>query len=148
LLWLTIITTVLFLPILGLYYNIPQSLGLSPKSVAIIDTALESPFGQLSMIPLLTLIAIYAPEGKRATWFALMASLMNLALTFGGILTKYLNEIFPVSREVIEHGKVIVPMDYSHLGMLMIVVTVLNVTLPVVTIYYLMIRNSSRFNKN
>ena len=147
LLWLTIITTILFLPIIGLYYNIPQSLGLSPKSVAIIDTALESPFGQLSMIPLLTLIAIYAPEGKRATWFALMASLMNLALTFGGILTKYLNEILPVSREVIEHGKVIVPMDYSHLGMLMIVVTVLNITIPVVTIYYLMIRNSYKFNK-
>jgi len=148
LLWLTIITTILFLPIIGLYYNIPQSLGLSPKSVAIIDTALESPFGQLSMIPLLTLIAIYAPEGKRATWFALMASLMNLALTFRGILTKYLNEIFPVFREVVEHGKVIVPMDYSHLGMLMIVVIVLNVTLPVITIYYLMVKNSYKFNKN
>jgi hypothetical protein len=143
LLWLTIVTTILFLPIIGLYYGIPQSLGLSPKSVAIIDTALESPFAQLSMIPLLTLIAIYAPEGKRATWFALMASLMNLALTAGGLLTKYLNEIFVVSRKVVEHGKVIVPQDYSHLGTLMIIVTVMNVTIPVVTIYYLMIRKKS-----
>ena len=142
LLWLTVVTTILFLPIIGLYYNIPQSLGFSPKTVAIIDTAVESPFDQLSMIPLLTLIAIYAPEGKRATWFALMASLMNLALTAGGLLTKYLNEIFPVSREVVENGKVIVPMDYSHLGILMIIVTVLNVTIPVVTIYYLMIKKS------
>ena len=140
LLWLTIITTILFLPIIGLYYNIPQSLGLSPKTVAIIDTAVESPFAQLSMIPLLTLIAIYAPEGNKATWFALMASLMNLALTAGGLLTKYLNEIFPVSRQVVEHGKIIVPMDYSNLGILMIIVTVLNVTVPVLTIYYLMIR--------
>ena len=147
LLWLTVITTILFLPIIGLYYNIPQSLGLSPKSVAIIDTALESPFAQLSMIPLLTLIAIYAPEGKRATWFALMASLMNLALTAGGLLTKYLNEIFPVSRQIVENGKIITPMDYSNLGILMIIVTVLNVTIPVVTIYYLMIRNSSKINK-
>ncbi len=140
LLWLTIITTILFLPIIGLYYGIPQRLGIDPKTVAVIDTALESPFAQLSMIPLLTLIAIYAPEGKRATWFALMASLMNLALTAGGLLTKYLNEIFVVSREVVENGKVIVPQDYSQLGILMIIVTVLNVTVPVVTIYYLMIR--------
>jgi hypothetical protein len=69
-----------------------------------------------------------------------MASLMNLALTAGGLLTKYLNEIFVVSREIVENGKVIVPQDYSNLGILMIIVTVLNVTIPVVTIYYLMIR--------
>ena len=43
------------------------------------------------MIPLLTLIAIYAPAGHRATWFALMASLMNLALVAGELQTKYLN---------------------------------------------------------
>jgi hypothetical protein len=146
LLWLTIITTILFLPIIGLYYGIPQKFGLSPKTVAIIDTALDSPFAQLSMIPLLTLIAIYAPEGKRATWFALMASLMNLALTAGGIFTKYLNEIFVVSRQVVENGKVIVPQDYSNLGILMIIVTVLNVVVPTLTIYYLMIKNSSKIN--
>jgi small basic protein len=50
------------------------------------------------MIPLLTLTAIYAPKGHRATWFALMASLMNLALVAGQLQTKYLNEIFVVSR--------------------------------------------------
>ena len=143
LLWLTIITTILFLPIIALYYNIPQSLGISPKTVALIDTAISSPFAQLSMIPLLTLIAIYAPEGKRATWFALMASLMNLALTTGGIFTKYLNEIFPVSRKIVENGNIITPMDYSNLGILMIIVTILNVIIPLVTIYYLMIRNKN-----
>jgi hypothetical protein len=50
------------------------------------------------MIPLLTLIAIYAPAGHRATWFALMASLMNLALVAGSLQSKYLNEIFVVGR--------------------------------------------------
>ena len=50
------------------------------------------------MIPLLTLCAIYAPRGRRATWFALMASLMNLALVAGALQTKYLNEIFVVGR--------------------------------------------------
>jgi len=139
LIWLTVITTILFLPIIGLYYNIPQSFGIHPRTVAIIDTALESPFAQLSMIPLLTLIAIYAPEGKRATWFALMASLMNLALTAGGLFTKYLNEIFVVSRRVVENGHLVMPQDYSNLGILMIIVTVLNVTVPIVTIYYLMV---------
>ena len=64
-----------------------------------------SPFAQLSMIPLLTLIAIYAPAGHRATWFALMASLMNLALVAGQLQTKYLNEIFVVGRG-----------DYTALG--------------------------------
>jgi len=140
LLWLSIITTILFLPIIALYYGIPQALGFSPKTVAIIDTALESPFAQLSMIPLLTLIAIYAPEGKRATWFALMASLMNLALTAGNIFTKYLNQIFVVSREVVQNGNIVSHQDYSQLGILMIIVTILNITIPVVTIYYLMIR--------
>ena len=142
LLWLSIITTILFLPIIALYYGIPQALGFSPKTVAIIDTALESPFAQLSMIPLLTLIAIYAPEGKRATWFALMASLMNLALTAGNIFTKYLNQIFVVSREVVQNGNIVSHQDYSQLGILMIIVIVLNITIPVVTIYYLMIRKA------
>jgi hypothetical protein len=50
------------------------------------------------MIPMLTLIAIYAPAGHRATWFALMASLMNLALVAGQLMTKYLNVIFRVDR--------------------------------------------------
>ena len=57
--------------------------GFGARTIAIIDTATTSPFAQLSMIPLLTLIAIYAPAGHRATWFALMASLMNLALVAG-----------------------------------------------------------------
>ncbi len=51
-------------------------------------------FLQLSMIPLLTLCAIYAPEKRRATWFALMGSLMNLALVAAALQTKYLNQIF------------------------------------------------------
>jgi hypothetical protein len=50
------------------------------------------------MIPLLTLIAYYAPPGHRATWFALMASLMNLALVASQLQTKYLNDVFVVGR--------------------------------------------------
>jgi MFS family permease len=102
LLWLTVITTVLSLPAFGLTLGLAdwteRVFGFGARTIAIIDTATTSPFAQLSMIPLLTLIAIYAPTGHRATWFALMASLMNLALIAGQLQTKYLNEIFVVSR--------------------------------------------------
>ena len=102
LLWLTVITTLLSLPSLGLTLGLSEwterVFGFGARTIAIIDTATTSPFAQLSMIPLLTLCAIYAPKGRRATWFALMASLMNLALVAGALQTKYLNDIFVVSR--------------------------------------------------
>ncbi|MTD96124.1 hypothetical protein GIW81_17430 [Hyphomicrobium sp. xq] len=102
LLWLTVITTILSIPAFGLTLGLAnwteQVFGFGARTIAVIDTATTSPFAQLSMIPLLTLIAIYAPAGHRATWFALMASLMNLALVAGQLQTKYLNEVFVVSR--------------------------------------------------
>lgn len=102
LLWLTVVTSVLSLPAFGLTLGLAdwteRVFGFGARTIAIIDTATTSPFAQLSMIPLLTLIAIYAPAGHRATWFALMASLMNMALVAGALQTKYLNEIFIVSR--------------------------------------------------
>ncbi len=102
LLWLTVVTTLLSLPSLGLTLGLSdwteRVFGFGARTIAIIDTAAASPFAQLSMIPLLTLCAIYAPAGRRATWFALMASLMNLALIAGSLQTKYLNEVFVVAR--------------------------------------------------
>ena len=73
-------------------------IGVVAHSIALFETVATSPFAQLSMIPLLTLVAIYAPAGHRATWFALMASLMNLALQAGALQTKYLNLIFHIER--------------------------------------------------
>jgi hypothetical protein len=102
LLWITIASTVLTLPNIGLLFGLQDwteaMFGFGARTIAIVDAATTSPFAQLSMVPLLTLIAFYAPEGQRATWFALMASLMNLALTAGSLETKYLNDIFPVNR--------------------------------------------------
>jgi hypothetical protein len=48
-------------------------------------------------------VAINAPPGRRATWFALMASLMNVALVAGQLQTKYLNLMFAVDRGAYEH---------------------------------------------
>ncbi len=101
-LWLTILGSVLAIPNLLLVYEIHHwtepVLGIGARQIAILDTAVQSPLINISMIPMLTLIAIYAPAGHRATWFALMASLMNMALVAGQLLTKYLNMIFVVDR--------------------------------------------------
>jgi len=144
LIMLTIVGTILSLPILGMYFGLhhwtEETFGFGAKTIALIDTAVESPFGQLSMIPLLTLIAIYAPEGKRGTWFALMASMMNLALTAGGLFTKYLNKVFVVSREVVQNGVVVSQADYSQLGKLMIVVITTNFIVPIFIIWWLMMK--------
>jgi hypothetical protein len=100
--WIAVASTVLSLPNVGLVYGVHHwteaTFGFGARSIAFVDAAASSPFVQLSMVPLLTLIAYYAPPGHRATWFALMASLMNLALVASQLQTKYLNEIFVVTR--------------------------------------------------
>ena len=67
LLWLTVATAMLSLPSLGLTMGLhtwtESMFGFGARTIAIVDTAASSPFVQLSMIPLLTLCAIYAPEG-------------------------------------------------------------------------------------
>ena len=127
LLWLTVIGTVLSLPNIALVYGLHEwtqtTLGFGARTIALIDTAAESPFAQLSMIPLLTLIAIHAPAGRRATWFALMASLMNLALVARELQTKYLNQIFAVDRG-----------QYDELAILVVTVVAIGFAVPVAVI--------------
>ena len=98
--WLAVAGAILSLPNIGLFYGLHHwteaTFGFGARTIALIDAATASPFAQLSMIPLLTLTAFYAPAGHRATWFALMASLMNMALVAGQLQTKYLNQVFVV----------------------------------------------------
>jgi hypothetical protein len=102
LLWLTIVGTVLSLPTIALALRVDvwteTMFGFGARTIALVDTTAASPFAELSMIPALTLVAINAPAGRRATWFALMASLMNVALVAGALQTKYLNFLFEVGR--------------------------------------------------
>jgi MFS family permease len=127
LLWITVAGTVLALPTLGLVFGLhewtEQHFGFGARTIAILDAATASPFAQLSMVPLLTLTAYYAPAGHRATWFALMASLMNLALQAGALQTKYLNDIFPVARG-----------EYGELAPLMVTVFAVSFILPIAAI--------------
>lgn len=127
LLWIAILGTILSLPNIGLIYGLAdwteKTFGFGARAIAWVDAATSSPFVQLSMIPLLTLTAYYAPPGHRATWFALMASLMNLALVAGQLQTKYLNEVFVVGRN-----------NYAELGPLLITVVGIGFLLPVLAI--------------
>ena len=134
LIFLTIMGTLLSLPIVAMYYDVHTLLGVEARTVVLVDTALASPFDYIAQVLMLTLVAIYAPEGKKGTWFALMASLMNIALSAGGLLTKYLNKIFVVSREVVSDGVVTVAQDYSQLGDLLWVVVVSSFVIPIIVI--------------
>jgi amino acid transporter len=97
----------LFLPSLllanGAYVWTERALGLGPRSIALIDEAAQSPLALLATVPLLALIAVHAPADQRATWFALIASLMSLAIVASQLITKYLNLLFPVDRGAYDH---------------------------------------------
>lgn len=140
--FLTIAATFLSLPIIGLYYGLHQWTAahtwgiVDARFIALVDTALESPLGQVAMIPMLAWIANSAPANLKATFFAVMASFTNLALSLSQLGTKYLNQIFTVTREVQNRGTgvITVPADYSELGMLLITVTIIGLALPLVAI--------------
>ena len=137
---LSIAGAVLFLPSVGMYYgfhNWTSSLTngvVDAKFIAIFNTALESPLGQVSMIPLLAWIAKNAPAHLKATFFAVFASFTNLALSASSLGTKYLNEIFTITREVKDKvsNAILTTADYSELGLLLITVTLLTLLIPII----------------
>jgi hypothetical protein len=147
---LTIAAGILVLPNIGLYYGLQTWTArltggvVDAHFIAIIDTSLESPLGQIAMIPLLTWIARNAPADLKATFFAVMASFTNLALSASSLLTKYMNQIFLVTREVKNRstGLVEAPADYSKLGWLLITVAFIGVAAPLLTV---LIVQTSRF---
>ena len=148
---LSILGSILFLPSIGMYYgfhNWTSSLTngvVDAKFIAIINTALESPLGQVSMIPLLAWIAKNAPSHLKATFFAVFASFTNLALSANALGTKYLNEIFLITREVKDKvtNLVVTTSDYSELGILLIMVLILTLVLPILTV---LIIQKTKFN--
>jgi hypothetical protein len=139
---LTLIGGLMSLPNIGLYYGIQEITAamtggvVDARFIAILDTAIESPLGQIAMIPMLAWIARNAPSNLKATFFAVMASFTNLALSASSLFTKYLNEVFLITREVTDpvSGAVTTPADYTDLGILLILVTALTVGLPLVAV--------------
>ena len=86
---------------------------------------------------MLAWIARNAPDDLKATFFAVMASFTNLALSASSLLTKYLNQIFVVTREVRdrETGAIEVAANYDWLGVLLIAVTLISLFAPLLTIF-------------
>jgi len=88
------------------------------------------------MIPMLAWIANSAPANLKATYFAVMASFSNLALSAAQLGTKYLNQTYVVTREVRDRasGAVKMPQDYSELGWLMITATLIGLLVPLAAV--------------
>jgi hypothetical protein len=141
---LTVVGAILTLPEIGMYYGLHNWTAemtngvVDARFIALIDTALESPLGQIAMIPMLAWIANSAPDKLKATFFAVMASFTNLALSASQLGTKYLNQIFTIAREVKDPltNAISVPADYNQLGLLLISATTIGFAMPMLAIVF------------
>jgi hypothetical protein len=139
---LTIAGSLLILPNIGLYYGLHVWTSahtggvVDARFIAVIDTMIESPLGQVAMIPMLAWIAQNAPPHLKATFFAVMASFTNLALSASSLGTRYLNEIFVITREVRDRLTDITTTaaDYSELGWLLISVALIGLLVPLLSV--------------
>jgi hypothetical protein len=126
---LSVAATLLAAPTIGMYYGLHEWTAkhtggmVDARVIMMFNTALESPLGQIAMIPMLAWIANSAPAKLKATYFAVMASFSNLALAGSQLGTVYLNRVFVVKRG-----------DYGELGELMITAAVLTLLLPLVAV--------------
>ena len=138
---LTVFGTVLALPMIGMVYGLHQWTAamtggiVDAHFIALIDTALESPLGQVAMIPMLAWIARSAPDNLKATYFAVMASFTNLALSLSQLGTKYLNQIFEVTRAT-KTAAAQSAANYTELGPLLATTICLGLLLPFLAILF------------
>lgn len=140
---LTVLGTLLSLPTLGMSLGLHEWTAahtggvVDARFIAIVDTALESPLGQISMIPMLVWIANSAPPHLKATYFAVMASFTNLALSAAQLGTKYLNQIFTLTRQVRDAaGSVTVPANYADLSGLLLSTLLIGFLMPLAAIAF------------
>ena len=126
---LSVAAAVLSLPTIGMYYGLHEWTAartggvIDARTIALVNTALESPLGQIAMIPMLAWIANSAPQNLKATYFAVMASFSNLALAASQLGTVYLNRYFVVKRG-----------EYGELGELMIVAALVTLAVPLAAV--------------
>ena len=141
--FLTIASTIIGAPVVGMYYGLHHWTAahtggfVDARMIVLIDTAIESPLGQIAMVPMLAWIANSAPDRLKATFFAVMASFTNLALAAAQLGTKYLNQAFVVTREVKDaSGAITTPADYHQLGTLLVLTTVVGFVLPMLAVVF------------
>lgn len=130
--WLTIAGTIVSIPNVGLYYGMHEWLGMSPKTFVWFDTAISAPLAQLSMVPLLALTAKTCPSGQQGTWFALIASLMNMALSASQLGIQYLYYFFPIARG-----------SYENVGAVLAWSLVLGIAIPLFAILIFLRKSES-----
>ncbi len=89
------------------------------------------------MTPMLAWIANSALRNLKATFFAIMASFINLALWLSNHGTKYLNQIYVITREVKNplSNEIQVAADYSLSGYLIWVTIIFGLVLPIGAIF-------------
>ena len=126
---LSVAAALLSLPTIGMFYGVHEWTArhtggvVDARTIMLINTALESPLGQIAMIPMLAWIANSAPANLKATYFAVMASFSNLALAGSQLGTVYLNRFFLVKRG-----------EYAELGALMITAAVIALAVPLAAV--------------
>jgi hypothetical protein len=142
---LTVLITVLTLPNLGLFYGLHNWTAartggvVDAKFITLVDTALDSPLMQIVWVPMLAWVARSAPDNLKATYFAVFTTFINLARSASQLGTKYLNELYTVTREIRDRssGAITVPQDYSQLGHLLLATIILGVVAPLTAIIVL-----------
>ena len=138
---LSLVWTALTLPLLGMAYGLHEWTAartggwVDARTIAMVNTALESPLSQIAVVPMLAWIARYAPERLKATFFAVMVSFSNLSLSASQLATKWLNEVIVITREVRDDaGVVTVPADYSRIDDLLWVTTLSGLVVPLAAV--------------
>ena len=139
---LAIVGTLLMIPDIAMFYGFHYWTAqmtdgvVDQRFIAVIDTAMESPLGQIAMVPMLAWIANSAPQNLKATFFAVMASFANLALSAAQLGTKYLNQIYTIAREVKDRDTDLITTaaNYDELGALFITVAIIAISLPLAAI--------------
>ena len=104
---LAVLDIILSAPHILIFYNL---LPFDPRHIVLVDNAASAAIASLSMIPMGILIADAAPKQYRAAYMTVTASLMNIALVGGDLISKGVNAWLPVSR-----------VDFSNLGGIMII---------------------------
>ncbi|MFC1625261.1 hypothetical protein ACFL1O_00025 [Patescibacteria group bacterium] len=141
--FLTLFYSFFFLPIIGLVHGLHEWIaGLfnanalnTAKAIILIDVVIESPFGQVAMVPMLAWIAQYAPTKHKATYFAVMASFTNLALSASTLGTRYLNEIFVITKPTFNRvGELVKAGDYTELPFILWTVFSISLVFPILAI--------------
>ena len=147
---LTLVGALLSLPTLGLWHGLHHWLEgvtggrLGARFIALADETLAAPLTELAMIPMLAWIAKSAPTRSRAAWFATLASLSNLALSFSRLSTGWLNKLYPIVAAK-QRPEGMLPGNYENLGHLLWISFFLSLTVPLL-VCWLAHRIETRLN--